>query len=93
MSSPNTTSKRGASNSDMLIDTYELAQQLSDIRADVQLLTATVGRLTGNQWRQAQDAAMESVNEVDEAIRRNPLSAMAIAAGTGLLLGVLLSRR
>jgi ElaB/YqjD/DUF883 family membrane-anchored ribosome-binding protein len=77
----------------MLIDTYELAQQLSDIRADVQLLTATVGRLTGNQWRQAQDAAMESVNEVDEAIRRNPLSAMAIAAGTGLLLGVLLSRR
>ena len=93
MSSPNPTTKRSASNSDMLLDTHELAQQLSDIRADLQLLTATVSRLAGTQWRRTQDAAMESANEVHEAIRRNPLSAMAIATGAGLLLAIVLSRR
>lgn len=93
MSSPTPTTKRSASNSDMLLDTHELAQQLSDIRGDLQLLTATVSRLAGTQWRQTQDAALDSANEVQEAIRRNPLLAMAVVAGTGLVLGVLLSRR
>ena len=73
-------------------DADDLANQIDAIRADLQNLTSTVGRIAKGQVNRAQDAAMETANEAEEAIRRNPLQAVAIAAGLGFLFGVLTRR-
>jgi ElaB/YqjD/DUF883 family membrane-anchored ribosome-binding protein len=73
-------------------DADELANQIDAIRADVQNLTSTVGRIAKGQVNRAQDKAMETAYEAEEAIRRNPLQAIAIAAGLGFLFGVFTRR-
>jgi ElaB/YqjD/DUF883 family membrane-anchored ribosome-binding protein len=73
-------------------DADDLANQIDAIRADLQNLTSTVGRMAGKQINRAQDKAMESAYEAEEAIRRNPLQAVAIAAGLGFLFGVFTRR-
>jgi len=55
-------------------------------------LTSTVGRIANKQLGRAQDTAIETAREAEEAIRRNPLSAVAIAAGLGFLFGVFTRR-
>jgi ElaB/YqjD/DUF883 family membrane-anchored ribosome-binding protein len=89
MSSTNTTTKRGG---DTIQDTYELAQQIAGIRADLQSLTSTVGRIANKQRGRAQDKVMETANQVEDAIRQNPLSAVLIALGLGFLFGVFTRR-
>ena len=73
-------------------DADDLANQIDAIRADVQNLTSTVGRMANKQINRAQDKAMETAYEAEEAIRRNPLQAVAIAAGLGFLFGVFTRR-
>jgi ElaB/YqjD/DUF883 family membrane-anchored ribosome-binding protein len=73
-------------------DADELANQIDAIRAELQNLTSTVGRIAGKQINRAQDKAMETAYEAEEAIRRNPLQAVAIAAGVGFLFGVFTRR-
>jgi len=73
-------------------DIDDLANQLDTIRADIQGLTSTVGRIAGKQINRAQDKAMETAYEAEAAIRRNPLAAVAIAAGLGFLFGVFTRR-
>jgi ElaB/YqjD/DUF883 family membrane-anchored ribosome-binding protein len=73
-------------------DTAELADQIDAIRADIQSLSSTVGRLANKQIGRAQDKAMETANQAEEAIRQNPLSAVAIAVGLGFLFGVFTRR-
>ena len=73
-------------------DTEELASQIDAIRGDIQNLTSTVGRIAGKQLNRAQDKAMETASDAEDAIRRNPLQAVAIAAGLGLLLGIITRR-
>lgn len=73
-------------------DADDLANQIDAIRADVQNLTSTVGRIANKQINRAQDKAMETAYEAEEAIRRNPLQAVAIAAGLGFLFGVFTRR-
>jgi len=80
--------KRGAGNR----DADDLANQIDAIRADLQNLTSTVGRIANKQMNRAQDKAMETAYEAEEAIRRNPLQAVAIAAGLGFLFGVFTRR-
>ena len=70
----------------------ELANQIDAIRADLQNLTSTVGRIAKGQVNRAQDKAMETANEAEEATKRNPLQAVAIAAGLGFLFGVFTRR-
>jgi ElaB/YqjD/DUF883 family membrane-anchored ribosome-binding protein len=70
----------------------ELADQIDAIRADIQSLTSTVGRIANKQMGRAQDKAMETANQAEEAIRQNPLSAVAIAVGLGFLFGVFTRR-
>ena len=50
-------------------------------------------RMASRQFSRAQDTAVDAFDEVEAAIRRNPLSAVAIALGAGILLGVILTRR
>jgi len=73
-------------------DTNELANQIDAIRADIESLTTTVGRMANKQLNRAQDKAMETANQAEEAIRQNPLSAVAIAVGLGFLFGVFTRR-
>ena len=88
MSRTETTTKRGATTRDTLLDAYELADQIAGIRAELQSLASTVGRLANNQLGLVQDKAMETANRVEDTIRQNPLSAMLIALGLGFLFGV-----
>ncbi len=73
-------------------DNAELADQIDAIRADIQSLSSTVGRIANKQLGRAQDKAMDTAHEAEEAIRRNPLSAVAIAVGLGFLFGVFTRR-
>jgi len=73
-------------------DKKELANQIDAIRADIESLTSTVGRMANKQLNRAQDKATETANQTEEAIRQNPLSAVAIAVGLGFLFGVLTRR-
>jgi ElaB/YqjD/DUF883 family membrane-anchored ribosome-binding protein len=80
--------KRGAGTR----DAEDLANQIEAIRADLQNLTSTVGRIAGKQVNRAQDKAVDTAREAEEAIRRNPLQAVAIAVGLGFLFGVFTRR-
>ena len=73
-------------------DTQELADQIETIRAEMQNLTSTVGRIANKQLGRAQDKAVEAANQAEDAIRQNPLQAVAIAVGLGFLFGVLTRR-
>ena len=73
-------------------DAEDLANQIDAIRVDLQNLTSTVGRIASKQVNRAQDRAKETAYEAEEAIRRNPMSAIAIAVGLGFLFGVFTRR-
>jgi ElaB/YqjD/DUF883 family membrane-anchored ribosome-binding protein len=51
-----------------------------------------MGRLAEKGVHQAQDKALETKESAEEAIKQNPLQAIAIAAGLGLLIGILTRR-
>lgn len=59
-------------------DVDTLADQIDSIRAEIGSLTKTLGDVAARQWGDAQATAQDS-------IRRNPLAAVAIAAGFGFL--------
>jgi uncharacterized protein YjbJ (UPF0337 family)/ElaB/YqjD/DUF883 family membrane-anchored ribosome-binding protein len=73
-------------------ETDELADQIEAIRTDIQNLTSTVGRIANKQLGRAQDKAVEAASNAEDAIRQNPVSAVAIAAGLGFLFGVFTRR-
>jgi ElaB/YqjD/DUF883 family membrane-anchored ribosome-binding protein len=73
-------------------DVEDLNEQIEAIRADIQSLTSTVGRIANKQLNRAQDKALDAANEAEAAIKRNPLSAIAIAVGLGFLFGVFTRR-
>jgi ElaB/YqjD/DUF883 family membrane-anchored ribosome-binding protein len=69
-----------------------LADQIDAIRADMQNLTSTVSRIANTQINRAQGKAMDAAQDAEDAIKRNPLQAIAIAAGLGFLFGVFTRR-
>lgn len=73
-------------------DAEDLAKQLDAIRTDVQNLTSTVKNIAAKQMNRAQDKAVEAAHDAEEAIKQNPLTAVAIAAGLGFLFGVFTRR-
>lgn len=60
-------------------------------------LRAVVGRaeelLRGAGLGDAKESAQEAAREVEELVRKNPWAAVAIAAGAGLVIGMLLARK
>lgn len=78
--------------SDLRVSAGELSSQIDAIRADLQSLTSTVARLASKQIDRAQDTAVEAVQQADQAIRRNPLNAIAIALALGFLFGAFTRR-
>ena len=74
-------------------------QLMAELRAVAreaeELLQATADQ-TGarvEELRERAKDALEAARGIDEQVRKNPWAAVAIAAGVGLLLGLLLSRK
>ena len=44
-------------------------------------------------WSQAKDYSADAVKVVEEKVAQNPMAALAIAAGVGLLVGAMMRRR
>ena len=70
----------------------DFADQIDALRADIQALSSTVTRIANRQLSRAQDKAIEAAQEAEDALRRNPISAVAIAVGLGFLCGVFMRR-
>ena len=70
----------------------DLGTELEAIRADIESLTSTVSRIANKQLNRVQDKALDAANQAEEAIRQNPLSAVAIAVGLGFLFGIFTRR-
>ncbi|MGC1180519.1 MAG: DUF883 C-terminal domain-containing protein, partial [Methyloceanibacter sp.] len=51
-----------------------------------------ISTIANTQIARAQDRATEAAHEAEDAITRNPLSAVAIAAGLGFLVGAFMRR-
>ena len=69
-----------------------LADEIDNIRTEIQNLTSSVGRIANKQIGRAQVRATEAARDVEAAITRNPLTAIAIAVGLGFLFGVFTRR-
>jgi len=74
-------------------------QLLAELRAVAheaeELLQATADQ-TGarvEELRERAKDALEAARGIDDQVRKNPWAAVAIAAGVGLLIGLLLSRK
>jgi ElaB/YqjD/DUF883 family membrane-anchored ribosome-binding protein len=72
--------------------TTDVAEQIDAIRADIEALTSTVTRIANRQLSRAQDKMAETARDAEDAFRRNPIAAVAIAAGLGFLFGVFTRR-
>ena len=69
-------------------ESEDFAAAVDAIRADIKQLSATLTRFANKQVGYAQDRAIETAREAEATIRRNPLSAVAIAAGLGFVFGL-----
>ena len=90
--SPTDNDRTGAKRGAGARDADDLASQIDAIRADIQNLSSTVSRIANKGLGRAQDKAIATASEAEEAIRRKPLQAVAIAVGLGFLFGVLTRR-
>ena len=83
---------RQAANSPAGRQAAETAKSAADtarsIGEDVGDFAGDVSRLAGKQFGRAQDMAVDAMHDAGDAIKRYPLSTLAIAAGLGFLFGM-----
>jgi ElaB/YqjD/DUF883 family membrane-anchored ribosome-binding protein len=89
-------SQESRSGSSYRSSTGEVADNVTALRNDIANLADSVKRLASDQLgasaAEVQDKAMEKIGDLEGAIRRNPSQAALIAAGIGLLVGLVLVR-
>jgi ElaB/YqjD/DUF883 family membrane-anchored ribosome-binding protein len=73
-------------------DIQEITKQLNKLRGSVESVAGSVKRAGEHQADRAQDKANEALASVEEAVRRDPLKTLGIAAGIGFLIGIVLRR-
>jgi len=73
-------------------DRQRIADDMAALRADLKGLTEDVKRLGSHQVEDMQAVAAAALDEVENAVRRNPLTSIAIALGAGFIYGVLTRR-
>ncbi len=73
-------------------DLREISKHIASLREELEALAGDVRRLGSHQVEHMQSAANAAAAELAGAVRRNPLAALAIAAGAGFLYGVLTRR-
>jgi ElaB/YqjD/DUF883 family membrane-anchored ribosome-binding protein len=74
----------------------DVGDNVTALREDIASLADSVKRLAaeqiGTSVEDVQDKAKEKVGELEAAIRRNPSQSALIAAGIGLVVGLILTR-
>ena len=60
-----------------------LVDEVQKIQSDMKTMAAKVGRLAGDSLDRAQEGAAEGVHQAEQAVQRNPLTAIALAVGFG----------
>jgi ElaB/YqjD/DUF883 family membrane-anchored ribosome-binding protein len=73
-------------------EVQRITSHLATLRQDVDALSSALKSAGGYQLHRAQDKAGETLHSVEDAVRRDPLTSIGIAAGVGLLLGIIISR-
>ncbi len=59
----------------------EIRERMSDVKEDVRALASTAGQ-----------AALEQLDPVEDYVRKNPIRALLIAGGVGIVLGMILRK-
>ena len=73
-------------------EVQRIAKHLATLRQDVDALAGSLKSAGGHQLHRAQDKAGEALGTVEQAVRRDPLTSLGIAAGIGFLLGIVIAR-
>jgi len=73
--------------------TEKLTAELRAVVREAEALMRAAAVDSGEQLRQAGEITREAISELDEQVRKNPWAAVGIAAGVGLLVGLLLARK
>ena len=73
--------------------TEKLTSELRAVVRDAEALMQAAAAESGNKLREAGDITRDAASEIDEQVRKNPWAAVGIAAGVGLLVGLLLARK
>ena len=76
---------RRAANSPATREAAETAKSIGDDMVD---FASDVGRIAGENYGRARDAAVDAYDQVHEASVRNPHLTLAIALGIGFLFGI-----
>lgn len=72
------------------MDNASTGQIMAELRA---LTERAEALLKGQGLGDAKESVEEALRELEALVRKNPWAAVAIAAGAGLVLGVLMSRK
>ena len=73
--------------------TEKLMAELRAVVRDAETLMQAAAAESGEHLRDVGDSAREAATEIDEQVRKNPWADVGIAAGVGLLIGLLLGRK
>lgn len=73
-------------------DIEKIATHLANLRKELDDLASSVGRAGSHQAENLQDQADEALGAVEEAVKRDPLTTLAIALGIGFFLAILFRR-
>jgi len=73
--------------------TEKLTAELRAVVREAEALMRAAAVESGEQLRQAGEITREAIGELDEQVRKNQWAAVGIAAGVGLLIGLLLTRK
>jgi ElaB/YqjD/DUF883 family membrane-anchored ribosome-binding protein len=74
----------------------QLMAELRAVAREAEELLQATAHQTGarvEQLRERAKDALEAAHGIDDQVRKNPWAAVAIAAGVGLVIGLLLSRK
>jgi len=74
----------------------QLMDELRAVAREAEELLQATAEQTGarvEELRERAKNALEAARGIDDQVRKNPWAAVAIAAGVGLVLGLLLSRK
>ena len=76
--------------------TEDLMAELRAVAREAEALLQATADQTGakvEELRERAKDALEAARTIDDQVRKNPWAAVAIAAGVGLVIGLLLSRK
>ena len=73
-------------------DIEEIAKHLASLRKELDNLAGSIERTGSHQAENLQDQASEALGALEDAVKRDPLTTLAIALGLGFFLAILLRR-